>query len=180
MAFEPTKEEPKPKISKDELRHLFEKAVEKGALDTIFHFDAHGADKDAVENAMIDMIARCAKEPGVLYCTGEIDRAIQTDDMYSCAAEVKILASNYNTLTNIALKYGPIAVEILRPHKVELTLEEAQSCLLDISQAVQDFSQFAFEKILKGEDARRYEEQVRNRAELGQQLRDGKKEEKKD
>ncbi len=180
MANEPSNDEPKPKISKEELKHLFEKAVDKGALDTIFHFDAHGADKDAVENSMIDMIARCAKEPGVLYCTGEIDRAIQTDDMYSCAAEVKLLAANYNTLTNVAMKYGPIAVEIIRPHKVELTLEEAQSCLLDISQAAQDFAQFAFEKLLKGEDARRYEEQIRNRSELGQQLRDGKKKEKID
>lgn len=157
-------------MTERELSALFDQAVEKGAIEAIFHFDAHGKEKAPVEALMIDLIARAARERGILHCTGEIERAIENNELYSCSAEVKLLAANYDALINLSLKFGPIAVEIVRPSKVTLDLEEAQSCLLDAAQASHDFSKFVFERVLVGEEKEKYNAQLAARAELGKQL----------
>jgi hypothetical protein len=167
--------EDKQKMPERELRALFDRAVEKGAIEALFHFDAHGTDRGAVENAMIDMIARASKEPGILHCAGEIDRAMESEGLYSCAAEVRILAADFNALTNLSQKYGPIAIEILRPPKITLGLDQAHGCLLDIAAGSQDFARFAFERLLSPEDREKYNKQLQARAKLGGELKEGRK-----
>ena len=172
-------DEKKPEIDERKLRDMFRQAVERGAIESILHFDAHGTKKDAVENAMIDMISRMNGERGVLYCKGEIDQAIENNDLYSCAAEVKLLTANYNALVNLGIKYAPIAVEIRAPAQVKLTAEEAQINILDIAQASQDFAKVFFEKIMNTEDFVKFNEQMENRAKLGEILRNKSAAEKK-
>ncbi len=172
-------DEKKQEIDERKLRDMFRQAVDKGAIEAVIHFDAHGTKKDAVENAMIDMIARMNKELGVLYCKGEIDEAIENNDLYSCAAEVHLLTANYNSLVNISIKYAPIAVEIRSPGEVKLSAEEAQINLLDIAQASQDFAKIFFEKVMKPEDFVKFNEQMENRAKLGEVLRNKAAAEKK-
>jgi hypothetical protein len=164
-------ENKKPEIDERKLKDMFRQAIERGAIEAILHFDAHGTKKEAVENAMIDMVARMNNEPGVLYCSGEIDQAIENLDLYSCAAETRILAKNYNTLINLGIKYAPIAAEIRAPAKLVLTQEEAQSCILDVGQASQDFAKMFFEKIMKPEDLKQFNEQMAARTKLGEMLR---------
>ncbi|MFA5246800.1 MAG: hypothetical protein WC408_02825 [Candidatus Micrarchaeia archaeon] len=169
-----------PEIDERKLRDIFKNAVEKGAIDADIHFDAHGTKKDAVENSLIDMIARLSKEQGVLYCKGEIEQAIENNDLYSCSAEIHILVYNYNTLINLGVKYAPIAVEIRAPKKIVLELEEAQSCVLDVGQASQDFAKMFFEKVMNPADFAKFNEQVTARAKLGEMLRNKAAAEKKD
>jgi hypothetical protein len=81
---------------------------------------------------------------------------------------------------NIAIKYAPIAVEIRAPAEVRLTAEEAQINILDIAQASQDFAKIFFEKIMKPEDFVKFNQQMENRAKLGEMLRNKAEAEKKD
>ena len=166
--------EEKKKLSQKELEHLFEQATERGAVQSVLHFDAHGSNKEAVEGIMVDLVARLSKERGVLYCTGEIDRAMEGGDLYSCAAEVKLLTDSFNSLLNVAIRYGPIAAEILRPSKIQLSLEEAQSCILDTASSSHEFTNFLLERMMTKEDFLNYQKQMHARAELGKQLAEGK------
>ena len=80
---------------------------------------------------------------------------------------------------NIAIKYAPIAVEIRSPGEVKLTAEEAQISVLDVAQSSQDFAKIFFEKIMNTEDFAKFNQQMENRAKLGEVLRNKAAAEKK-
>lgn len=160
-------------VSEEELEELFEKACRQGAVLCMLHFDAHGPDKKAVEDSLVGFVARLTKERGVLYCKGEVEEAIESEQLYSSCTEVKVLTESYEDLLNVALRYGPIAVEILQPQKgITLNTEEAQGCLLDASQVAQDYTNYVMEKLMKKDDFEKFQENLKRRAEFGAHLRE--------
>ncbi len=162
----------KKEVSEAELGELFEKAARQGAVLALLHFDAHGPDKKQVEDTLVDFVARLTKERGVLYCKGAVEEAIESEKLYSSCTEVKVLAETYEDLLNIALRYGPIAVEILEPRKeVRLSIEEAQGCLLDASQVAQDYTNYVMEKLMEKGDFEKFQEHLKRRAEFGSHLK---------
>jgi len=158
-------------VEEDELEELIGKACKRGAVYAVMHFDAHGSDEKAVKDSLVDFISRLTNEKGVVYCKGEIEPALEKDGMHSSCAEVKVLGAHFNALLNLALKYGPIAVEILQPKELKLDVQEAQSLLLDASQATQEYSQYILEKTLSEDDLRALQQRVKRRAELGERFR---------
>ncbi len=158
------------KYSEADLEGLFEKAVQRGAVLAILHFDAHGKDAEAVKNSLVEFVGRLSKEKGIIYCRGEVEAAIESGDLYSSCAEVKTLAETFNDLVSVSLKYGPIAVELLKPEKIVLPLDEAQNLLVDASMVSQEYAKFIYEKTLKGEELDRFHKQLAARAEFGKKL----------
>ena len=167
-------------VSEEDLEELFEQAARHGAVLSLLYFDAHGPSKQGVENSLIDFIGKLSQERGVLYCKGEIDSALEREEQgegltkamtYSCSTRVRVLAENFSTLLNLSLKYGPLAVEIELPHEIHLSLEEAQSLLLDASQSTQDYVQFILEKTMKQDEKDRLQEHLRKRAEIAEGLK---------
>jgi len=152
-------------------------AIREGGYLANVYFDLHGSTEDAVKNLMVGFIGRLTKEQGVIYAVGEIDKPEVKDGMFSTWASVKLLAKDFSTMVRIALQYSPIGVEILRPQQVDLTLGEAQSVLLDISQTSQNFTRLIMERTLSKDDAAQYGKKMMQRAELGKRLleRAGKK-----
>jgi len=159
-------------VDEKKLENLFKQAVERGAILALYHFDAHGKNAEAVKNTLIEFVSRLANERGVLYCKGEIETAIEREGMFSCASEVKILAENLNVLLNLALRYGPIAIEVLAPSEMRLDVQEIQNLLLDASQTSQDYANYILEKLMKPEDYAVLQQKIARRAELGKQLKE--------
>ena len=154
------------------LEDLFKQAAQRGAVLALYHFDAHGKDQETVKNTLIEFVSRLSNEPGVLYCKGEIEAAIEREGMFSCASEVKILGENLNVLFNLALRYGPIAIEVLAPNEMRLDVQEIQNLLLDASQTSQDYANYILEKLVKPEDREMLQQKIQRRAELGKQLKE--------
>lgn len=161
-----------------ELEELIDKATKEGAVYAILHFDAHGKDKEAVKHSLVDFVGRLTKEPGVIYCKGNIEESIEYHELYSSYTEVEIIVDSFSTLVRIAVKYGPIAVEIEKPDEIKLTIEEAQGLVLDVSQAAQDYTTFILKKTLKPEERKNIELQLKRRAEIGKMLKEKAKKKK--
>ena len=119
---------------------------------------------------MVGFIGKLTREPGVIYAVGEIDKPIEKEGMFSTWAEVKLLAQDFSTLVKISTQYSPIGIEILRPDEVKLTLGEAQSALLDISQTSQNFTRVIMERTLSDDERKDYAKKLGQRAELGKKL----------
>ncbi len=168
-------------VSEDELEELFEESVRHGAILSSMYFDAHGPSKEGIQNSLIDFVAKLTKENGVLYCKGEIEPAIGMEEKgedgltkgltFSCSTHVRLLAQDFSSLLGLCLRYGPLAVEIELPHEVRLSLDEAQSVLLDASQSTQDYVQYIMSKTMKEEEKQRLQEHLRRRAEIAEQLK---------
>jgi len=158
------------KASAQDLERLFDEACRKGAVLSLFHFDAHGSSEDEVSGVMVDFIGRMTNERGILYCKGEIEPPLEKEGKWSTIAEVKVLSNNLSALLNLAFKYSPIAVEMLKPNEIRLTLEEAQSLVLDASGTAQEYAQYVLEKTMTGDDLKRFRERMKWRAERGREI----------
>ncbi|MBI5060762.1 MAG: hypothetical protein HZB67_00430 [Candidatus Aenigmarchaeota archaeon] len=163
----------KKEVSEGELNELFEEAVKRGAVLAQLHFDAYGEDKDAVKDALVEFVGRISNERGVLYCVGEIKDVIERKGQFSTYSEVKLLAADFESLLNISLKYGPVAVEILKPHKIELTVDQAQGLLLTASSTTQDYVSFLLQRVMKPEDFQKLQEHLKWRVEYGKKMVEG-------
>ena len=65
----------------------------------------------------------------------KIEKPIQNVDVgYSVTCEVNLISKKFDNLAQIAIEYGPSAIEILEPEKFDLNVGEAQSILNSISQ----------------------------------------------
>lgn len=156
--------------SAEDLEKLKAETTKYGAVHALFHLDAHGPDKDKVRALLVDYVGAMTREPGVLYCKGTVEEAIEIDDVFSVAAEVELLGESFNTLHQLALKYGPIAVELLNPPKVILPADKAQHILLDASESMQRFSSYIMDKVLSDEDKIKYQQHLKARAELADKV----------
>lgn len=155
-----------------QFRELLDESIEKGAVLSMLVFDTVGNTEDIVKNTLIDFIARLTKEEGVLYCKGEIHEVLkQEDGLFSGYSEVNILTASFNHLVNIAVKYGPVLAEILRPEEIKLTLAEAQNVILDASQASQEFVNYIMQNVIKGEKELEFRKIIQAKAKLAEDLK---------
>ena len=152
--------------SEADLARLIGETTKYGAVHALFHLDAHGPDKEKVRALLVDYVYALTREKGVLYCKGVVEEAIDLAGTFSTAAEVQILAENFSVLHQLALKYGPIAIELRGPHKVVLDADQAQHVLLDASASMQRFSAFIMEKVLSPEEKAKFQEHLKRRAEF--------------
>ncbi|MFH1257603.1 MAG: hypothetical protein ABIG96_02670 [Candidatus Micrarchaeota archaeon] len=176
--------EEKKEYTEKELDGLFEKAGKYGAILALIHFDSYGRDKEVVKASLVDLISRINAEKGVAYCRGEIEEVLETEDekgkAYSTYTEVKVLCSNFDIAIGLALRYGPVAIEVLYPKELKLNTEQMQNTLLSASSISQQFTNYFMSKLLKPDEFADYQENLKKRVEHGKQLMDGaeKKDEK--
>ncbi|MFH1780244.1 MAG: hypothetical protein ABH803_03850 [Candidatus Micrarchaeota archaeon] len=157
-------------LSKEEIEDLINDACGKGAVLALFYFDAHAKNEETVKTSLVDFMDRISKEKGVLYCTGEIEPALEKDGMYSSATETRILADRFETLVILALKYGPIALEIIKPTSIKINADEMQGILVDASQITQEFTEYILKNTLKGDSKEEFDKRLSARIELGKKI----------
>ncbi len=155
------------------LEPLFKEAVGYGAVHAIMHFDAHSKEANAVKDSLVDFLSRLTKEEGVLYCKGEIEEVVGSEsEGFSSAAEVKILTDSFPTLLRISMRYGPVALEIMEPKELKLTVLEMQDLLLSASEISKQYASYVVEKIWGKEELDKYRERVMKQMEEGRRLRE--------
>ncbi len=159
-------------VSEKELSELMEQATKQGAVLANFFFDAHGPSEEGVRNSLVDFVGRISKEKGVLYCKGEIEKSLEKDGLYSSYSEVHILTESFLAIMNLALKYGPVGIDLLKPREIRLNMDDAQVLLLDASQASQDYTTYILQKVLPEKEKAQLQEQLRRRSEYGKELRE--------
>ncbi len=161
--------------SERDVEGLISQATQKGAILAVLYFDSYGVEKTVVQNVLVDVTQKVTSEPGVIYCKGVVKEPIEKSGEFSTYSEVRVLAESFNALVNVVLKYAPSSVEVEKPGKINLSLEEVHATLLDISQTIQNYTSFIVEKTMSGEDKRRYNEELKRRSEFIERLKAGKK-----
>jgi len=157
---------------------LIEEAISKGGILSIFYFDIMSNQKEACAPALAEIIGKLTHEKGVISAVGEIEEPMEMENMWSSAMEVKIITENFASLMNVAIRYGPIGIEVMKPMEIKMSAGEAQDILFNVSQISRDFAQHVISKMMSEEDKKKHAEQQRIRAELGKKLLE-KREEKK-
>ena len=157
--------------SESDVENLINQATQKGAVLAVLYFDAYGTEKTAVQNVLVDVTQKITKEKGALYCKGVVKEPIEKNGEFSTYSEVRLLAENFNALVNITLKYAPTSIEIEKPGKITLTLEEVHATLLDISQTMQNYTNFIIQHSMSEEEKKKYNESIKKKTEFVESLK---------
>jgi hypothetical protein len=71
----------------------------------------------------------------------KVEKPIKNVDVgYSLTSEIEIITKNFDNLVQIVTEYGPAAIEILEPKKIDIDAGEAQGILNSISQIMHKFA----------------------------------------
>ncbi|MFH0971576.1 MAG: hypothetical protein V1835_03330 [Candidatus Micrarchaeota archaeon] len=166
--------EEKKQYTEKDLDALFEKASKIGAVLTLLHFDSFAREKEVVAAALVELISRINAEKGVLYCRGEIEEVLETEDEkgkgYSTYTEVKVLFSGLDVAVGICMKYGPVVVEVLQPREMKLNQEQLQNVMLNASSVSQHFTTYFMSKLLKKEDFDDFQKSLKSRVKHGRNM----------
>jgi hypothetical protein len=159
-------------MAKNDVEKLTEEKVAKGGLLVRLYFDMQNKEKDKLQPLMLDLVnERLMKERGVIYVYGSIEEPIEREGSFITSGIITVLLENFQTLLNIAFKYAPAGVEILKPSKeLHFKVNELQSMVMDISQIAVDYSKYILEKAMKPEDIAQLQKNLEQRAEIGRKL----------
>ena len=152
---------------------IIEETINEGGIMAEIYFDLHGSSPDIVKNIMADMIAKLTQEPGVVYAYGEIEDAMQHEEnLYSTYAQGRVLAKDLESLLNICMKYAPMGVEIVKPHKMTVDAGTLQRLFLNAASFSYNFTEMYLKKALSDADKIEYAKKMKMREELGKKILD--------
>ena len=157
------------------VEQVTEQVIREGGVLSLLYFDVHGTSREGIKDTLVDFIKKLTTEKGVVYVVGQVKDSIEDEAGFATSAEVKLLTKDYPSLLDVAMRYGPIGAEILKPHEIKMTLGEAQNAILAASQTSHEFSTYVVEKLMKEEEKVALNEKLRKREELGKQLMEAKK-----
>ncbi len=162
-------------MAKSEVEEITQRALRSGGLLVKLYFDMQSTKKDELQPLMTDLVNnRLLKSPGVIYCTGTIDEAIQMDDIYSTNAIVDVLFKDIGALINVVFNFAPIGIEILKPEgEYTVKISDLNGVLVSLSQISTEYSKYILTKVLSKEDLEKVNTSLKAREELGKHLMEG-------
>jgi len=141
--------------------------IANGGVLAMLYFDIHGSSKEMLNNLGTGFIDKLLKEPGVVYALGEIQEPFEKDNLYSTSIEAKVLVKQFSHLVAICASYSPFSVEILRPDRIDLTLDKAHELLMQISTITFEYKKYIIERVAKPAEIEQYKKSLANKIEIG-------------
>jgi hypothetical protein len=135
------------------------------------YFDLHGSSSEIVKNIMTDTISKLTQEPGVVFAYGEIEDALEYENnLYSTYAQGRVLAKDLESLLNICMKYAPMGIEIVKPHRMNVDAGTLQRLFLNAASFSYNFTEMYLRKTLTDKDKIEYGLKMKMREEMGKKL----------
>ncbi len=110
-------------------------AEKKGILAKVY-FDLYGKDKEKLKEMAVGFAASFAQNPNLYYSIAQIEEPEAYGEYYSTYVEAVLGFKDLEGLISYVLAFSPVKVEIIYPEKLELTAEEAEGLLQNVSDFV--------------------------------------------
>lgn len=67
---------------------------------------------------------------------------IKEEEYYSSFLDIDLSVADFRAIVNLMFYYGPVSVEVLRPEKIELSVQDLQDALMDLSEIVHAYADY--------------------------------------
>lgn len=152
---------------------IIEETLRDGGVLAEVYFDLHGSSSEIVKNIMAETISKLTQEPGVIFAYGEIEEALEhKENLYSTYAQGRILAKDLESFLNICMKYSPMGVEIVKPHRMNIDAGTLQRLFLNAASFSYNFTEMYLRKTLTDLDKIEYGKKMKMREEMGKKILD--------
>lgn len=83
----------------------------------------------------------------------------EEDSYYSSFIDVILTVRNFQALIKFVIFYGPTAIEIIKPARIDFSVYELQEGLLDLIQMIQKYTEFAL-KLMNRQELEEFNKQL--------------------
>ena len=113
--------------------------------------EAQAVEKSGVEKALAEMEAALRKEPDMTVYECVLEKLIKSGEHYSSFLEVTISVKNFRALMKLLFFYGPSSLEVLKPDKWSISLDDLQDGLVDAANMVYGYNDYIVKQMTKKE-----------------------------
>ncbi len=122
-----------PVLHKDFRRDVdIEKYMDEGGILAKFYLMMQ-SNPSVIEGAFNSSISPIDNEKGIILFNAKLHE-VKTDVNFLGVAELKLLAKDFRSFINLAMKYGPVRVDLMEPDKISISIDHAQNILADVSE----------------------------------------------
>jgi len=119
-------------------KELQEKDPFELRLKAIIEFKA--VEENLIEKMVSEIEAKLRKEKN--FTIYDIYRAkpIKEGTHYSAYLEVNFSVADFSTLIQFMYYYGPVSVEVIKPQKIVISMDDLQDALMDMAEMIQAYN----------------------------------------
>ena len=128
-------------------REEADEKIKQGWLRALVIFEVVAVNEEATKKAIELHLKKLENDERVKVYKKDLSEIVKVekptprvDVGYSVHSEVEIIASSLDKLMQITIEYGPSAIELLEPKKMEVPLNDAQGMLNSVSQVMHQFA----------------------------------------
>lgn len=110
-------------------------------------FEVIGVRQDISENALKELMAKLERDKRISVYGKEFSDIIKVENPaknikegYSQVCEVSLVSKSLENIIGIIIEYGPAAIEVVEPSKIEMTAGEATAVTNIVSQMIHRFA----------------------------------------
>lgn len=125
-------------ISEEEIKNK----VKKGWIRCWSAVEVMAVEKDVTEEALKEHMKKIKREKGIKIYKEKFDSAektgkkIKDKDIYTQVVEFEFIVENLRKLVDFVMLYGPSALEIMEPEKIEIKMGEAQEMVNRVATVI--------------------------------------------
>lgn len=114
---------------------------EEKAIDARMILEAQGAPKEKVEAALKRLIEELGKQEGSKIYETKFEPVTEKDGFFSFLVDVGMKFQDFENLISIILNFGPSALLVNEPEKLEISSREIQNVVGDITAIIHTLAQ---------------------------------------
>jgi hypothetical protein len=130
-------------------KDLSAKDSNKIRLKVIIEFQA--AKKDSLDKGMKKVKEMLSKEPDFQVYALNAAEPLEEGEHYSSYFDVNLSLKDFRAITKLIFYYAPSSIEVLKPDKIELSADDLQDSLVEMSDMVQGYLQTIQKSLNKAE-----------------------------
>lgn len=104
--------------------------------------EVQGIEESLVKKQAEKILENLAKEPFFKIYASKIENVVQVEEKFSTFAEVNLSVRDFRALVRLMFFYGPASIEVVKPAKIEFTLNDFQDGLVDMSEMVHAYAEY--------------------------------------
>ncbi len=104
--------------------------------------EVQGIEETLVKQQAEKILENLRKEPFYKIYAQKVEETTKVDDKYSTFIDVNLSVRDFRAMVRLMFFYGPSSIEVVKPSKIEFTLNDFQDGLVDMTDMVHAYANY--------------------------------------
>lgn len=104
--------------------------------------EVQGLEENLVQKQVEKIVENLKGEPFFKIYATKVEPVVKVEEKYSTFAEINLSVRDFRSMVRLAFFYGPASIEVVKPAKIDFTLNDFQDGLVDMTEMVHAYSDY--------------------------------------